>query len=117
MKKIVAALAVTLLAAGAAQAAPVPYGTPGLENKTTYTFNAAADGDLIAYFAGSNASYTNEIGLLVNGVDTGVYGLNNHASVYGDSLDFGAVNKGDLLVFILKVLDPSKSARGTRSKT
>ena len=109
MKKIVAALSVTasLLAACAAQAAPLPYGTPGIENKTTYTFNAAADGDLIAYFAGSTAGFTNEIGLFVNGVDTGIYGLNNQTSSYGDTLNFGAVNKGDSLVFVLKVLNPS----------
>jgi hypothetical protein len=109
MKKIVAALSVTasLLAAAAAQAAPLPYGTPGIENKTTYTFNAAADGDLIAYFAGSTAGFTNEIGLLLNGVDTGIYGLNNQGSAYGDSLNFGTVKKGDSLVFILKVLNPS----------
>jgi hypothetical protein len=105
MKNFVAAL--SLLAAAAAQAAPVPYATPGIENKTTYSFNAAADGDLIAYFAGSSAGFTNEIGLLVNGVDTGIYGLNNHSSAYGDSLNFGAVNKGDSLVFVLKVIDPS----------
>jgi hypothetical protein len=109
MKKIVAALSVTasLLAAAAAQAVPLPYGTPGTQNKTTYTFNAAGDGDLIAYFAGSSAGYTNEIGLLVNGVDTGIYGLNDHTSVYGDSLNFGTVKKGDALVFVLKVLNPS----------
>ena len=109
MKKIVAALSVTasLLVAAAAQAAPLPYGNPGTQNKTTYTFNAAADGDLIAYFAGSSAGYTNEIGLLVNGVDTGIYGLNDHTSAYGDSLNFGTVKKGDALVFVLKVLNPS----------
>jgi hypothetical protein len=109
MKKIVAVLSVTasMLAAGAAQAAPLPYSTPGIENKTTYTFNAAADGDLIAYFAGSTAGYTNEIGLFVNGVDTGIYGLNNQTTSYGDTLNFGAVNKGDSLVFVLKVLNPS----------
>jgi hypothetical protein len=105
MKKIIAAL--SLLAAAAAQAAPVPYATPGIENTTTYTFNAAADGDLIAYFAGSTAGFTNEIGLLVNGVDTGIYGLNNQSTAYGDLLNFGAVKKGDSLVFILKVIDPS----------
>jgi hypothetical protein len=109
MKKIVAALSVTasLLAAAAAQAAPLPYGTPGTQNTTTYTFNAAADGDLIAYFAGSTAGFTNEIGLIVNGVDTGIYGLNDHTSAYGDSLNFGTVQKGDALVFVLKVLNPS----------
>ena len=109
MKKLVATLSMTaaLFAAAAAQAAPIPYATPGIENKTTYTFKATADGDLIAYFAGSTAGYTNEIGLLVNGVDTGIYGLNNQSSSYGDALNFGAVKKGDSLVFILKVIEPS----------
>ena len=44
--------------------------------------------------------------MLVNGVATGVYGLNNQTSVYGQSFDFGPVVQGDVLVFVLKNLEP-----------
>jgi hypothetical protein len=102
---IVAALA--LACALPAQAAPIPYANPGVESTIDYSFTAKSTGNVVAYFAGSSAGYTNEIALLVNGVDTGIRGLNNHSSKYGDMLDFGAVNAGDTLVFKLINLDPA----------
>lgn len=90
----------------AAHAAPTPYANPGKPNTQTYVFTAQATGDVTAYFAGSDASYMNEITLLVNGVATGVSGLNNHTSAYGDQLNFGAVNAGDLLTFELVNINP-----------
>jgi hypothetical protein len=106
MKKLIAGLSATaILALGStAQAAPTPYAPSGAANAVTYSFTAATSGDLVAYFAESTAGYTNELGLLVNGVDRGVFGLNNHSSSYGDSLNFGSVNAGDVLVFKLIVL-------------
>jgi PEP-CTERM motif len=67
-------------------------------------FHAGNDGDISAYFFNSSAAYDSRIGLKVNGVDRGVYGLMNHSSNFGDQLSFGNVNQGDSLEFILQVL-------------
>jgi hypothetical protein len=80
----------------------IDYPLSGSINTASYTFVASSTGSVKAYFAGSNAAYDNEIGLLVNGVDTGIYGLNNHTSALGDELDFGVVNAGDVLTFVLR---------------
>jgi hypothetical protein len=108
MKMICASLSAALAFAfcSTAQAVPVPYANPGTPNTQTYVFTAQATGDVMAYFAGSNASYENEITLLVNGVATGVSGLNNHASAYGAQLNLGSVNMGDVLTFELVNLNP-----------
>lgn len=108
MKNVFATLsaAAILALAANAQAVPTPYSPAGTPNGVTYTFTAAATGNLIAYFAGSSASYTNEITMLVNGVATGIQGLNNHTSNYGDQLNFGSVNAGDTLVFELLNISP-----------
>ena len=79
----------------------IPYACCGY-NATTYTFTAAATGEVDAYFAGSTASYDNEMGLLVNGVSTGIIGLDNHTSAVGDELVLGSVHAGDTLVFVLQ---------------
>jgi len=110
MKSIGSMIRIATVAAGVASAQIafadiIPYPTPGLLNATTYSFTASSDGDLVAYFAGSTAGYHNQLGVLVNGVDTGLYGLDDHASFLGQSLDFGHVNAGDSLVFVLKVFD------------
>lgn len=103
MKKMLTtfAAAVAFVCAAPVQAAPIPYANPGVENTETYNFIAVATGDVIAYFAGSIASYSNTISLLVNGIDTGISGLNNQTSTYGQMLNFGSVNAGDRLVFML----------------
>jgi VPDSG-CTERM motif len=80
---------------------PIPYPAPFGINPVTYTFTAAASGDITAYFAGSTASYDNELGLLVNGVSTGIVGLDNHTTALGTSLDLGSVHAGDVLTFVL----------------
>lgn len=100
-----AALAATaLLAAGAAQAALPVYSQKGVINPTTYTFQAASSGKIEAYFAGETAGHTSVLGLKVNGVEQGGYGLNNHSSAIGARHDFGNVQAGDTLTFVLKVL-------------
>jgi len=108
MKNLTAAFATALSLAFAApaMAVPLPYDQPGVENTTQYEFIAASTGDVTAYFAGSDAGYTNVLTLLVNGVETGIIGLNNQTSVYGQVLNFGAVNAGDRLVFKLINTDP-----------
>jgi hypothetical protein len=81
----------------------VPYPTPGLENPVTYTFTAASTGDIIAYFVnGAGAGFTNRLGLLVNGTDTGIYGLQNHSTPFGTALNFGPANLGDTLTFVMR---------------
>src|SRR5262245_40069189 len=100
-----ASVAVLLCALGTgARADAIPYPGVGFSNTATYTFTASTSGDIIAYYAGSTASYENQLGLMVNGVDTGIYGLDNKnpATVLGTSLNFGHVNAGDTLTFILK---------------
>jgi hypothetical protein len=97
-------VAVLALMAGPAQVAfadAIPYPSSGTPNPITYTFTATASGDITAYFAGSTASYDNELGMLVNGVSTGIIGLDNHSSALGQSLVLGSVNAGDVLTFVL----------------
>ena len=79
----------------------IPYPTPGTPNPEVYNFTAAASGAITAFFAGSDAGHTDSIGLIVNGVPTGIIGLNNHTSVLGDSVVLGNVNAGDELTFFL----------------
>jgi hypothetical protein len=103
LKSILAAAALAL--SGAAFADAIPYPNPGHENPVLYTFTATSSGDLSAWFLGNGgASYDETLGLLVNGVDTGLSGLDNHSSSYGSTFDFGHVNAGDVLVFKLNVL-------------
>src|SRR5438445_9672217 len=79
----VIACALVVASAQFAVADPIPYPTSGAYNPVTYTFTAMASGNITAYFAGSTASYVNELGMLVNGVPTGIVGLNNHTSQIG----------------------------------
>jgi hypothetical protein len=111
MKKTMVILALTGIAAlvlmtGSCQIAhadAIPYGNIGTPNPVTYTFTATATGDVMAYFAGSTASYDNEIGLLDNGVQTSAgFGLDNHTSSIGQSFDLGSVKAGDTLVFVMQ---------------
>jgi hypothetical protein len=97
-----ASLALLLCGLGTvARADAIPYPNAGTPNTASYIFTAAATGEIIAYFAGSSASVDSQLGLLVNGVDTGVVGLDNHSSSLGQSLDLGHTNAGDTLTFVL----------------
>ena len=94
-------------AAGAAQAGVIPYPNPGTQNPVLYTFTATATGPITAYFAGSSAGFEEVVGLLVNGVSTGITGLDNHTSAIGQSLVLGNVNAGDILTFEDIILPPN----------
>jgi hypothetical protein len=85
-----------------AAADSIPYPDAGTYNAATYKFTATSSGDLVAYFAGSGASYDNELGVLVNGVAQMGFGLDNHASTIGDSYNFGFVTAGSSLIFVLQ---------------
>lgn len=103
----VAALAAAAFGfSGSAVAGPIPYPNSGTENPGLYNFTAATTGDITAYYYGSTAGYTNELTLLINGVETGIQGLNNHASAHGQSLVLGHANAGDSLVFKMVNISP-----------
>jgi hypothetical protein len=85
----------------------IPYPNSGTENPITYTFTAVASGHIDAYFAGSGAAYDEVLGMLVNGVPTGITGLDDHTSNVGDVLNLGNVNAGDTLTFFINVLSPA----------
>ncbi|MFT3736796.1 MAG: DUF4114 domain-containing protein [Rhodocyclaceae bacterium] len=91
---------------GASVAGPIPYPNAGVQNAASYSFTAATTGAVTAYFYGSTAGYTNELTLLINGVETGVQGLNNKTSAYGASLVLGYATAGDTLVFKMINLAP-----------
>lgn len=95
-------LGAALLSASANAAIPV-YPNSGTENTELYSFTAAADGDLVAYFTGSTGSFENVLGLIVNGTDLGLSTLNSLASAPGDTFNFGPVSAGDTLVFYISV--------------
>ena len=78
----------------------IPYPNVGTVNSEVYTFTATATGEIDAYFYGASAADTEVVGLLVNGVSTGVTGLNNHTSSVGDSVNLGGVTAGDILTFV-----------------
>tara|TARA_R100000656_G_scaffold67417_1_gene51041 strand:+ start:307 stop:894 length:588 start_codon:yes stop_codon:yes gene_type:complete len=102
----VAALSASL--AMSSNAATIPYpniGTPA----PTSSFVAEADGGVTAYFYATDAGYNSMIGMWVNGVPTGLYGLMNRTSSYGDSFFLGNVSAGDHLTFELKVLTTGTS--------
>jgi hypothetical protein len=97
------ALAITAVA----DADSIPYPNPGTYNAQTYTFSAISTGDVIAYFAGTDAAFDERLGLLINGVQTSAgFGLDNHTSTIGQSFDLGHANAGDTLVFDVKVVSP-----------
>jgi hypothetical protein len=115
-----ATASLVVVAAGASLAGPIPYPTPGTPNPVTYTFTAASTGTITAYFDGSGASYDEEVGMLVNGVPTGIIGLDDHTTPVGTALVLGSVNAGDTLTFFDVVFtigetwysDPSMNADG-----
>lgn len=102
LKSKLAAAALALTAVGSAVAGPIPWPGGG-ENTATYSFTATATGPISAYFLGSNASYNETLGLLVNGVQLGATGLQNHSTPFGTELTFGNVTAGDSLVFFIDV--------------
>jgi hypothetical protein len=94
------ALAAICIIGSSPASAAITYSQIGSENSEAYSFTASSTGDLTAYFAGSNAAFENQIGLLVNGVSTGLVGLNNHTSSIGQSFSLGHVKAGDVLTFV-----------------
>ena len=101
---LVSTLVFTLAASTTVLADSIPYANPGTIAPTP-SFKATRDGDVIAYFYGSTAMFTNNLGLYDNSVQIGGWGLNDHTSSFSESQDFGYVHAGDTLVLALQVLD------------
>jgi hypothetical protein len=101
------ALAALAIAGGAcfgndARADAIPYpdiGTPIAI--PSYNFTASSTGNITAYFYTSDAGDTEEVSMLVNGVATGIFGLNNHTSTVGEAFNLGAVDAGDTIEFFI----------------
>ena len=99
---------VLLVSPRSAGADPIPYPNVGTPNPIVYSFTAAQTGDVTGYFAGSGAAYSEQIGMLDNGVLTSAgFGLNDHSTSVGQSFDFGHVSQGDSLIFVLDVTSPN----------
>jgi hypothetical protein len=96
--------AAALSATSVAHAGLIPYPNPGTVNPAIYNFTAAANGPLTAYFAGSSAAFEQEVGVLVNGVQLGGFGLDNKTSAIGQTFTFGNVTAGDKITFIDHVI-------------
>jgi Domain of unknown function (DUF4114)/PEP-CTERM motif len=103
------ALSVGLVFAGGASASVIPYPNTGTINPDVYTFTATANGPIDAFFVGSSAGYEENIGLFINGVSTGITGLDNHTSTQGDMVDLGTAHAGDTLTFVLYIPPASGS--------
>jgi hypothetical protein len=100
---ILSALVIAITTSITANADSISYPNPGTV-ATSHHFVAVETGDLVGYFYGSSAAFDNQIGVFVNGTQLGGYGLDNHSSSVGQSLNFGHVNAGDSIVFALNVL-------------
>ena len=75
------------------------YPDAGTINPLVYTFVAQETGTVNAYFAGTTALYDEALGLEINGVNTGVWGLDNRLSELGDEISWNVV-AGEVLTFV-----------------
>ena len=99
-------LAVALLGSGhfisdAQAASLIPYPSAGTPNADNYTFTATDTGNISLLSLARMQVTPTLFVLLVNGIPTGIIGLNNHTSNIGDRVVFGSVNAGDTLTFLL----------------
>jgi PEP-CTERM motif len=91
---ILASASTSLLADG-----PIPYNNIGTI-APTFLITASTTGDVLGYFAGSSAGYTDFIRLFDKTSNSySDWVLNNHTSTMGELFDFGSVNQNDVLVF------------------
>lgn len=87
-----------------AEAGFIPYPNVGTINPDVYTFTATADGAIDAYFAGKGgASYTETLGMEVNGVVVSSGLLVNQSTPVGTEAVLGNVHAGDVLTFFIDV--------------
>lgn len=108
--KLAIAATLGLVASTASAVTPLPqYPTRGKENPVEYNFTAAKTGSITAWYTGTTAGYSENLGLMINGVKTGVTGLNNKTSKVGDTLVLGSAKAGDKLTFFIDVLTTKKT--------
>ncbi len=93
----------------------IPYPDKGTQNPLEYSLTAQTTGPITAYFYGSGAAYSETLGLFVNGISTGITGLNNHSSPIGQSLDLGHAKAGDSLDFFIDVADTQNTFYSNKS--
>ncbi len=88
-----------------ARADQIPYAPVGTPISTHYTFTATSTGEVDAYFAGSDAGYTEYLGMLDNGVlaTPTIDALNNQIAAIGEEADLGHVTAGDTVTFVIHV--------------
>lgn len=93
--------AALLATAPFANADPIPYPNPGIPAAFTQ-LNAVATGDIMGYFYSSNAGDTDLIEMvdITTGTTSALF-FNNQTSSPGDTANFGHVNAGDLIAFVL----------------
>jgi hypothetical protein len=75
----------------------------GASSASALTFTATGTGPITAYFYGQSAGYGSDLGLMVQNVSQGTYGLQNHTTAPGTAFVLGNANLGDILVFELRV--------------
>lgn len=91
-------------------ASAIPYQEPGVINQQTYSLVALTSGDISVWFAGKGTAQNYDVlTAIVNGIPTGVIGLDNQTSSIGQYLDFGHVNAGDTIVFEIQDLSSGKN--------
>jgi hypothetical protein len=108
--KAIVGVSLALLLCGSgtsARADVIPYATPGVTNPASYTFTATTTGNITAYFAGAEAANSSVLGMLVNGIPTGLFGLNNSSTPVGTPFVLGSATAGATLTFILHTVAPS----------
>ena len=104
LKKLLGASALSagLAFAGGASAGVIPYPNPARSIQQYVFVPRRATSPIQDFFVGSSA-VTRNIGLFINGVSTGITGLNNHTSSQGDEVDLGTATKGDVLTFVMYI--------------
>ena len=115
-RRLIAALFATIVVLGAdpliksASASTIPYSDPGLVNMQSYSLVAAETGDISVWFGGKGtAQHDDMLTAIVNGVATGIIGLDNQTSSIGQLLDLGHVNAGASVVF--ELIDATSGAK------
>lgn len=119
---LISALAAVSLAAVAttsAHAETWDYASAGTANAASYTFSAAADGLLKAYFMPSTGTYRSALGVKVNGTTIGRGALPLGETENFVPFTFGSVHAGDSIEFFIDVTmrDADATPMGTYFST
>jgi hypothetical protein len=109
---LTAALVLSGLTTNLVSAASIPYANPGYEAPTVNLVGTGTD--VIAYFAGSQAAFSEQIGMYVNGeLSSAGFVFPNHDTANGFSVNLGYAAAGAQIVFGLQVFDFIKGQNPT----